>query len=137
MKPKRSWRLSKKAAGDPVVPEEVLGLNRKVIPVRQTRILQVVFTHPDAELAAKVANLFVEEFMNYNSRWRVDESMKAVEDLKVRADQQGKKVQELGNNLQTYRESHNMVSLDQRKDIVTERLKAVSVLLTQASSHLT
>ena len=63
--------------------------------------------------------------------------MKAVDDLKVRADQQRKKVQELANNLQTYKEHNNMVSLDQRKDIVTERLKAVSLLLTQATSHLT
>jgi polysaccharide biosynthesis transport protein len=119
-----------------VVPEDVLSKNRRIIPTRMTRILQVVYTHPDPDVAAKIANLFVEEFMNYNARWRVDESMKAVEDLKVRADQQGKKVQELGNGLQAYRERQNMISLDQRKDIVTEKLKAVSLLLTQANSHL-
>ena len=124
-------------AGDNLMPEEVLGRNRKVVPLRLTRILQIVYTHPDPEVAAKMANLFVEEYMNYNARWRVDESMKAVEDLKVRADQQGKKVQELGNGLQSYREKQNMVSLDQRKDIVTEKLKAVSLLLTQANSRLT
>src|SRR5262249_43693785 len=69
-------------------------------------------------------------------RWRVDESMKAVEDLKIRAEQQSKKVQELGNRLQTYKEQQNMVSLDQRKDIVTERLKAVNLLVTQANALL-
>ena len=123
-------------SGDPMTPEEVLGLNRRVAPVRLTRILQVAYTHPDGEVAAKIANYFVEEFMAYNSRWRNDESLKAVDDLKVRADQQRKKVQELANNLQTYKEHNNMVSLDQRKDIVTERLKTVSILVTQAISHL-
>jgi capsular exopolysaccharide synthesis family protein len=123
-------------SGDPMLPEEVLGLNRRVAPIRQTRILQVAYTHADGEIAAKMANYFVEEFMAYNSRWRNDESLKAVDDLKVRADQQRKKVQELANNLQTYKERNNMVSLDQRKDIVTEKLKTVSVLLTQATSHL-
>ena len=122
--------------GDPLLPAEVLGLNRKVAPIRGTRILQMVYTHPDPEVAAKMANYFVEEFMNYNSRWRVDESLKAVEELKIRADQQGKKVQELGNNLQAYRERNNMVSLDQRKDIVTEKLKAVSVAATLAEARL-
>jgi polysaccharide biosynthesis transport protein len=121
---------------DPIGPGEILALNRKVAPIRATRILQMVFTHPDPEVAAKMANYFVEEFMNYNSRWRVDESLKAVEELKIRADQQGKKVQELGNNLQAYRERNNMVSLDQRKDIVTEKLKLVSSLATQADSRL-
>ena len=126
----------KGGGGDPMVPEEVLGLNRKIVPVRMTRILRVVYTHPDPEVAAKIANLFVEQFMKYNARWRVDEALKAVEDLKVRADQQGKKVQELGNALQAYREKENLVSLDQRKDIVTEKLKAVSTQLTQANARL-
>jgi len=122
--------------GDPLLPGEVLGLNRKIMPIRMTRILQIAFSHPDGEVAAKMANYFVEEFMNYNSRWRVDESLKAVEELKIRADQQSKKVQELGNNLQAYREREGMVSLDQRRDIVTERLRMVSSLLTQANSRL-
>jgi succinoglycan biosynthesis transport protein ExoP len=126
----------KGGSDDLMLPEDVLGLNRKVIPVRMSRILQVAYTHPDPDIAAKVANLFVEEFMNYNARQRVDESMRAVEDLKVRAEQQSKKVEELGNNLQAYKERQNMVSLDQRKDIVTEKLKQVSTELTQATSHL-
>jgi capsular exopolysaccharide synthesis family protein len=62
--------------------------------------------------------------------------MKAVEDLKIRADQQSKKVQELGNNLQAYRERQNMISLDEKKDIVTEKLKALSTLVTQSNSRL-
>lgn len=124
------------SGGDPLLPAEVLGMNRRVLPVRMTRILQVAFSHPDGEVAAKMANYFVEEFMNYNSRWRVDESLKAVEELKIRADQQSKRVQELGNNLQSYREREGMVSLDQRRDIVTERLRMVSGLVTQANSRL-
>jgi capsular exopolysaccharide synthesis family protein len=123
-------------AGDPIAPGEVLAQNRRVAPMRGTRLIQVVFTHPDPDVAARVANHFVEEFMNYNSRWRVDESLKAVEELKIRADQQSRKVQELGNNLQAYRERYGMVSLDQRKDIVTEKLRAASTLLTQATSRL-
>jgi capsular exopolysaccharide synthesis family protein len=125
-----------KAGGEPALPEDVLGENRKIVPVRLTRILQVAYTHPDPDVAARVANLFVDQFMDYNVRWRVDESMRAVEDLKVRADEQAKKVEELGNALQSYRESQNMVSLDQRKDIVTEKLKALNSLLTEANSHL-
>jgi polysaccharide biosynthesis transport protein len=121
---------------DPISPGEVLALNRKVVPMRQTRLLQMVYTHPEPEMAAKMANYFVEEFMQYNTRWRVDESLKAVEELKIRADQQARKVQELGNNLQAYRERHSMVSLDQRKDIVTEKLKMVNMAATQAESRL-
>jgi len=125
----------KGGSSDPVTPVEVLGLNRRVIPLRQTLVLAVQYTHPDKYLAAKVANLFIEEFLAYNARTRIDESMKAVEDLKVRADQQNRRVQELGINLQAYKERNNMVSLDQRKDIVTEKLKALNLLVAQASSR--
>ena len=126
----------KGGSGDPITPREVLGRNRKVIPVRQTRLILVTYTHPDPEVAAKVANLFVDEFVTYNARQRMSESMKAVEDLKNRAESQSQKVQELGINLQGYKERNNMVSLDQRKDIVTEKLKALNLLVTQSSSRL-
>ncbi len=124
------------ASGEPVSPLEVLALNRKVIPQRLTLILAVQYRHPDKFVAAKIANLFVEEFIAYNARVRTDESMKAVEDLQVRVEQQRKKVDELANNLQAYRAKNNLVSLDERKDIVTEKLKALSALVTQNSARL-
>ena len=123
-------------SGDPITPREKLAQNHSVIPIRQTRVVAIQYMHPDPVMAAKVANLFVDEFMTYNAKQRMDESMKAVEDLKSRADIQRKKVHELGINLQAYKERNNMVSLDQRKDIVTERLKELSSLLTQVSSRM-
>ncbi|MFO1451550.1 MAG: polysaccharide biosynthesis tyrosine autokinase [Opitutaceae bacterium] len=122
--------------GIPMTAAGVLAMNRRVMPVRQTRILQMVFSHPDGEVAAKMANYFVEEFMNYNSRWRVDESMRAVEELKIRAEQQGKRVQDLANALQQYKERENLVSLDKRKDIVTEKLMSLNGRLSQANARL-
>lgn len=126
----------KGGSGDPISPAQILVKNRDVVPVRQTRVLALQYTHPDRNIAAKVANLFVDEFMTYNARQRMAESMKAVDDLKNRADTQNKKVQELGINLQAYKERNNMVSLDQRKDIVTEKLKALNLFLTQSSAKM-
>lgn len=123
-------------SGDPITPIEVLGLNRKVFPLRQTLMIAVQYTHPDRLMAARVANLFAEEYLAYVARVRIDESMRAVEDLKQRADDQSKRVQELGINLQAYKERNNMVSLDERKDIVTEKLKALNLLLTQNAARM-
>ena len=120
---------------DGMTIEDVLFANRKIIPQRLTLIIQVAYQHPDRMLAAKVANLFVDEFIAFNSRVRTDESMKAVEDLKARAEDQKKKVEEMALKLQTYREKNKMVSLDQRKDIVTETLKALNLNVTQTSEH--
>jgi polysaccharide biosynthesis transport protein len=121
---------------DPVTPLEVLGENRKIVPKRLSLLINVVYRHPDRQIAAKVANLFVDEFIAYNARVRIDESMKAVEELKIRAEQQERTVKDLANELQSYLERNNMVSLDQRKDIVTEKLKALNLYRTQTDAKL-
>ena len=120
----------------PVSPAEAIYRNRKIVPVRLSLVLQVQYTHPDKFVAAKIANLFVDEYIAYNSRLRIEDSMKAVDDLKERAEQQKKKVEELAIILQNYREKNKLVSLDQRKDIVTEKLKALNLYVTQTTSRL-
>jgi len=126
----------KATASEPVSPAEIIFRNRKIVPVRLSLVLQVQYTHPDKFIAAKVANLFIDEYIAYNSRQRIEDSMKAVDDLKERAEQQKKKVEELAINLQAYREKNKMVSLDKGKDIVTEKLKALNAYVTQTTSRL-
>jgi succinoglycan biosynthesis transport protein ExoP len=120
----------------PANPAEIIYKNRKVVPVRLSLVLQVQYLHPDKFIAAKVANLFIDEYIAYNSRQRIEDSMKAVDDLKERAEQQKKKVEEIAINLQAYREKNKMVSLDKSKDIVTEKLKALNAYVTQTTSRL-
>ena len=124
------------SGAEPVNAAEKIFKNRKIVPVRLSLVLQVQYTHPDKHVAAKVANLFIDEYIAYNSRLRIEDSMKAVDDLKERAEQQKKKVEELALTLQAYREKNKMVSLDQRKDIVTEKLKALNAYVTQTTSRL-
>lgn len=121
---------------DEIQVAEIIYKNRKVVPVRLSLVIQVQYTHPDKAMAAKVANLFVDEYLAYNSSQRIEESMKAVDDLKERADQQRKRVEELAHALQQYREKNNLVSLDQRRDIVTDKLKALSTLVTGTTARL-
>ena len=66
----------------------------------------------------------------------VEESLKAVDDLKDRADQQRKRVDEIANALLAFRQRGNLISLVQSKDIVTEKLKALNLMATQTNAHL-
>ena len=119
-----------------LLPADILAKNRKIVPQRLTLVIQVVYQHPNRFIAAKVASYFADEFISYNARVRIDESMKAVEELKNHANEQSRKVDQMAVNLQVYREKNNMVSLDQRKDIVTEKLKALNLYVTQTSARL-
>lgn len=126
----------KEGSDTPVDAASIIYKVRKIVPVRLSLVLQVQYSHPDKLIAAKVANLFIDEFISYNSSQRIHDSMKAVDELKDRADQQKKRVEELAINLQAYREKNQQVSLDQRKDIVTEKLKALNAYVTQTTSRL-
>ena len=106
----------------PLTATEVLANNRKIMPRRMSLMVNVGYTHPDPVIAARVANLFADEFINTSLTQNIDASMKAVEDLRIRADQQRERVEELELNLAEYREDNNAVSLDSQENIASEQL---------------
>ncbi len=99
---------------------------RRILPQRATLIVDMAFQHPDRFVAAKVANLFVDEYFAQNARQRIDDSTAAVRELKGTVEEQQKRVESLSHELQAYKESNNMVSLDQRKDVVIDALKSAN-----------
>jgi polysaccharide biosynthesis transport protein len=124
------------ATADITFVADKLAQNRKVIPQRLTLVVVIAYQHPDRLVAAKVANLFAEAYLEHNAILRTSEGTKAVDELKTSLDQQRKAVEQLANNLQLYKEKNNMVSLDASKDIVSESLKAVNAEVTRAQLAL-
>jgi len=110
----------------PLTPIQVLGQNRKIIPLRMSLMVHVSYTHPDPMIAAEIANLFAKEYIDYNLKLNIDGSMKAVEDLRVRADQQKIRVEALDMKLAEYREANNAVSLDNQENIAREQLASLN-----------
>lgn len=116
---------------------DILARSRKVTPQRLTLVVTISYQHADRFVAAKVANLFAEAYLDYNQSLRTLESSKAVEDLKGTADEQQRLVERMARELQDYKEKHNMPSLDQRKDIVSESLRMANAEVTRAQFALT
>ncbi|MGJ3242778.1 MAG: GumC family protein [Opitutales bacterium] len=116
----------------PLSPTEILARNRAIIPRRLSLNVQVAYSHPYPEIAAKVANLFADEFINYNLNRNIDASMKAVEDLNARAEQQRAKVEELELRLSEYKERHNAISLDKEEDIASQELSRLNDIVVQS-----
>ncbi len=130
------YEKKRSADAKPLDALEILELNRNVVPQRLSLIIGIEYKHADKELAAKIANLFADEYISYTAHTRVDESLKAVEELESRATEQRKKVDDIARALQAYREKNNLVSLDQRKDISTETLKALNLKVSQSAADL-
>lgn len=118
----------------PLSPLEVLGRNRKIIPRRMSLMVNVAYSHPDPIIAADVANLFAKEFIDYNLKLNIDGSMKAVEDLRIRADQQKDRVEELDLKLADYREQNNAVSLDSQENIARTQLSSLNEMKLSAKN---
>ncbi|MGJ8650429.1 MAG: GumC family protein [Opitutaceae bacterium] len=119
----------------PLSPLEVLGKNRKIIPRRMSLMVNVAYSHPDPIIAADVANLFAKEFIDYNLKLNIDGSMKAVEDLRIRADQQKDRVEELELKLADYREQNNAVSLDSQENIARTQLSSLNQMKLSAKNE--
>lgn len=111
-------------------PLEVLIDSRKVSPLRLTLMAMVQFEHPDAQMAALMANLFVQEFINHLDDRRIEGSMRAVDELKERAESQREKVSQLELDLADFKERYKSVSFDANTDIDQQELLQLNEMRT-------
>jgi len=125
-----------KTSADTAFVADILAKNRKVVQTRLSLIVNITYDHPDRFVAAKISNLFADAYLEHNTRIRIDDSRNAYDALNVTVDDQRKKVDQLADQLQAYKEKNNMVSLDSRKDIVNETLKAINLEVSRAASTL-
>lgn len=123
-------------ASDAAFVVETVAKNRKVVPQRLTLVVTITYQHPDRFVAANVANLFAEEYLNHNTALRMRFQSKAIEELQMTVDDQQKKANQLAQKLQEYKEANKTVSFDQRKDIVSESLKSINLEVQRAGIAL-
>lgn len=115
----------------PISVKEILAKNRSIVPVRMTMLILVEYTHPDPIIAAKIANYFADEYIQYNVRQSVDSSMRSVEDLKIRVQQQREKVEELRARLVEYRVKAGIGSLNPEENIEGESLRILNQMYAE------
>ncbi len=125
-----------RATADSAFLMETLSRNRKVALQRLTLVVTISYQHPDRFVAAKVANLFADSYLEHNTALRTTESASAVEGLKSTVEEQQKKVERMARELQDYKEKKNMPALDQKRDIVSDSLKAINAEVTRAGIAL-
>ncbi len=104
---------------------------------RGTRLIDVTVASTNPQLCEKVANSIVREYMRYNFEQQSASSQVANEFLLEEAKRLKTKLQESEVNLQAYKESTKSVSLEERQDIVTSRLKELSMRVNEAKASRT
>jgi capsular exopolysaccharide synthesis family protein len=117
--------------GEVLTPFKIIYDNKDVKPMRGTLMVVISFTHPDRDIAAKVANLIAEEYIAYRRNKGTEAAMRAVDELHAQIDVQGRKVTELEIQMANMKERYNSISFDATTDINQQELLDLTRYLSE------
>jgi capsular exopolysaccharide synthesis family protein len=105
-----------------------------VSPVRNSRLVEVEFASPRAELASTVANGMAKAYIEQNLEFKYTSSKEASDWLGQRLGEQRRQVEASESALQRYREQNDAVSLEERQNIVVQKLADLNAAVTKAKT---
>jgi polysaccharide biosynthesis transport protein len=103
-----------------------------VTPIRNSRLVDVSFRSPDPEYAAAAANALADQYIKQNLEFRMAATTQTNSWLTSQLEEQRKAVEESDQRLQQYKEEHNAGSVDDKQNIVVQKLNAINQQLVQA-----
>lgn len=130
-------RLADPETGRPLTKDKMVDMLSKMVSVklkRGTRLIDVTVLSTIPDLTDKIANSLITQFIRQNVEQNATSSQVANEFLVDEAQRLRRKLQDSENALQTYKEKSQSVSLEERQNIVVQKLKELSVTVTEAES---
>jgi len=107
----------------------------RVSQVPESRLVDVYVSHVDPAMAAKVANTFVEQYINQNLEYRTNTSDNVMGWLADRLADQRKTLEATEKALQTYRDQHAAVAMNDGTAILVEKLGDLVGAYTKAKTE--
>ena len=105
--------------------EDVLDMT-KAEPVRNSRLVDVVAESANPQQAARVANALAEAYIQQDLNKRVDSIRAAAEKLRDELTKAKTRLDESEKEFTTYREQNNVVSLNEKQNLVLEELSKLN-----------
>jgi len=106
-----------------------------IAPVPNTSIVRLTASHPNADVAQRVANGYAEVFIADSLDRRYEASTYARKFLEERLQQLKVKLEESEKQLVRYAEKSGIVRLDDKKSLIGSDLEALNTKLTEARSE--
>jgi len=104
----------------------------EVTPIRGSRLVDVSFLARDPKFAADAVNALVDEYVEQNLQVRVEASRNMLDWLAKEIEKQQRKMQDSDQALSDYRDRQNALSLDDKQNIVTQRLAQLNDAVNSA-----
>lgn len=112
--------------------QRALGAKISVATRRGTHLIDIQAEDENPELAQKLADQVVREFLSLRAESRAEVSQGAHEYLRAEAERLKAALEKSEQNLQAYKEQHRAVSLEEKQNIVVEKLKELNAKVTTA-----
>lgn len=116
----------------PAVDALLSGL--RIEPIRDSHLVDLSFTSTDPTLAMNVVNTLAQQYIAQVQAVRQDASRQAEGFLAGQLEEQRKQVEASEEKLLQYREQHNALSLEDRQNIVVQKLADLNTAVTQAKT---
>jgi polysaccharide biosynthesis transport protein len=117
---------------------ELLGAfkgNLRVMLEPNTRIIDVHFRSPNKDLAARVVNTLANTYIEQNFKTRFESTMQASDWLSRQLVDLQMKVETSQEKLVKYQKEHNILGIDEKQNITTQKLDELNKELTAAESE--
>jgi succinoglycan biosynthesis transport protein ExoP len=106
-----------------------------VSPIRNSRLVEVAFHSEQPELAASAANSVAKAYIDLNLDFRFRATREASAWLEQQLAEQRKGVEGAEARLQQYREQNDALSLEDRQNIVVQKLADLNAAVTKAKTE--
>lgn len=120
----------------PLFTQKILFNHRSIKPQRASLVTDILYTHPDPEISANIANYFAEEYRKYNINLNLEEARRSVTDLQRKSEEQRTKVRAIELQAADYKERHAAVSMDEDENIAAQQLQHLNQILTNDMNRL-
>jgi polysaccharide biosynthesis transport protein len=106
-----------------------------VAPIRNSRLVDLKYQSPDAALATKIVNALAKNYIDQTLEYKFSASKDATDWLGGQLAEQRKQVEAAEAKLQAYREHNDAISLEDRQNIVVQKLTDLNAAVTRAKTE--
>jgi polysaccharide biosynthesis transport protein len=136
------FKTEKREGAEDISPEEAEDMmvqsflgNFKVEPARKTDLIRISYLSPDKNLAQKVPNVFAEEYMQFEIDSKNQSFAQIKRWLAQQLTQLGSKVEGSQQKLYQYGENGEILSPEEKDNVVVQKYIELNGLLTKASAE--
>ncbi len=106
------------------------------LPIKETRLINISFSHPDRRLAARVVNAVADAFVLSNLERKTEANTATTDILQDRIKELQSQIRTQETQLVEYGRTHQITTLDPTQNTVVERLSGLNRQLLEAQNEL-